>query len=84
MPAGQGSLLINIRHRLTSLERRYSSYGPPAGGSDTAGAVHRHVPFGGVKDHTLVTARGSGSRSRMSQGDWVSAIVTNSQWTNPK
>ena len=44
MPAGQGSLPIGIRHHLTSLERRYSSYGPPAGGTDTAGAVHRHVP----------------------------------------
>jgi len=31
VPAGQGSLLIGIRHPLTSLEQRYSSYGPLAG-----------------------------------------------------
>ena len=40
-----GLVLIGIRHRLTSLERRYSSYGPLAGGADTAGAIHRRVPF---------------------------------------
>ena len=53
MPAGQGSLPIGIRHRLTSLERRYSSYGPPAGGTETRLAPYTAMSRLGVKDHNL-------------------------------